>query len=95
MNKDLLSLFLLFASICQLYVFRIFRGFVFYFKIESKMQIAMYGTTVSKVIMIIGICVSVYWRIQISNDRHSQEIAYLTRQDSVDDSLDRAKKSLF
>lgn len=72
MNRDLASLALLFLSICQLYGLRIYRAFVYQLGITNNGELyKVVGVMpdISKAVMILGICLSVYWRINIATDR--------------------------
>ncbi|TNV79236.1 hypothetical protein FGO68_gene462 [Halteria grandinella] len=65
MRQSLRSLLILFLSICQIYVFRIFRDFCLLLKLEfvEKVQPVFY---ICKTIMIFGLCYSIYKRLQLS-----------------------------
>ena len=73
MNRDLGSLAVLFLSICQLYALRIYRATVYQLGLyhnEHLYEVVSTMPDICKAVMIIGICLSVYWRINIATDRH-------------------------
>jgi hypothetical protein len=66
MRKNLRSLLLLFLSICQIYIFRIFRDSLLFMKsYELFYKIKPYFF-ISKTVMILGICISVYQRLKLT-----------------------------
>lgn len=87
MNKDLGSLGLLFLSICQLYAVRIYQTIVFHFEIRNLYDTIGYLPDICKTLMIIGICISVYWRIYIATDRDSFKQQLKNRNSILEDEL--------
>ena len=67
MQKEIYSLRLLIISICQIYLFRNIREVLFIFDNQDFSAILFIGFYASKTIMILGICVSMYQRIQANH----------------------------
>ena len=67
MRGNLKSLMILFISICQIYVFRITRDFMILLQFYDQLYILRPLFHVCKILMILGICISVYQRLRLSS----------------------------
>ena len=76
MERSLLSLLILFASICQIYIYRLYRDFDD-LKDPTPIHNSHPYISIYKTIQIVGICVSLYLRLLSGPQEELENMATL------------------